>query len=576
MSQSVSGLSQEDQEFLRALTPVRDDVNRVLEEFNRIYAAENEAVERMNRAMSAAEKLGATTTKNEMVAERRRLSTGDAGQQIANLCAIKDFGDSKAPVKLEACTKIINQCIEGNNQCLAEFTNIANQLEKNGLDDSTFSPQLLSGLLNKMGLKKIEQDPNKLGYNPKVDQNAIDLWLTNLRKSAGTNTDELKRINVIANNHALIKMLKHFYVKGYFPDKIFGTVEYDVAFSKLSKFKLLPRYTKHPTLNPAVDLSIRGTRRPINLIRAGATVKAFDSIQVGGGKINDRHARFFDAIEKQFMMSGGGSSYPLVNPAFEKLLADLMKDLESVGKTVESGDLNKIRDIMSQYQKSERKVQNIIMLITKLRELVDNRMVSSEGQRRALLETIRSALLEEEIRLNVWKDQGRTVLNIFKHIRDESPINNADLWKTTRKAKQDAQIEDIKALFNYEENVSGNAYLSEGQRQFGNTTSAWSEGEKYGASSPTSSQVSESAISRFQDLFRGRQARKAAREARFVREARAARAGSGSSSATSSVAPGLGGLSSPTSSAAGGGAAAAAAAPPPPAPGTSKYFSWLF
>ena len=466
--QTPPPLSQEDQNFIASLGGLQGDIHRVEAAFSQIYREELRLIEKINSSRTDPEaKPAIQRSINRSVESRRNMNNTEGA--IASICAIKDFGDSKAPVKLNACAKLIDQCIAGDNKCLDEFANIANQLETNGLDDISFNPGYLGSLLQRIGLVKI--------IDPKVDPNAIDHWLRSLRQKAGTNADELKRINQIANNSALLNMLRHFYVKVYYPELTFGTPKYDIQFSKLSKFKLLPRYSKHPT-RADITLDLRGSRKPIDRI-----------LQVGGGNINNRHARFFDAIEKQFMMSGGGSSYPLVSPAFEKALANLMKDLESVGKTVEEGDLRKIRDIMLEYQNSEKKVQSIVMLIQKLRELVDSRHRLSEGQRQAMLYSISEALAVEERRLNEWKTQGRTVLNIFKHIRDESPISNDDLWKNARKAQVSARMEDIKDLFNYKNDTSALAYHFNGENPIGNTTSAWSEAELNGGVSSATSPV---------------------------------------------------------------------------------------
>jgi hypothetical protein len=117
---------------------------------------------------------------------------------------------------------IYNFNFEKNGIYSPNFQNSAETI----YSDSIINIQVMNNMLKKLGLDKPPAD---------VTENAIDYWLNKLRKSAGTNETELKKINLIANNTALINMIKHIYVKANNPGLSVGTREYDLEFSKLSK-----------------------------------------------------------------------------------------------------------------------------------------------------------------------------------------------------------------------------------------------------------------------------------------------------------------------------------------------------
>lgn len=485
-------MSDQKARLIEALRTTVGDFEGSLREYQEIFAAERAQRDEILRAPDNEERKQALIAKDEQIAALKT-SLNDSKNlkvsRIREICAIKDFGDSKAPAKIDACAKIITECIKGeDSRCLGEFAELAKQVGRNGIDDiADFRPELIENLLDIIRLFPITTDIVDKGVTP------IDDWLAKLRKDANGDKSALDAINKIESNNALCNLLNHLFLKVYRPELKFGTVDYDRAFASLSKLKLLPRYKKS-SVDPQVLLRQRGTRLPVTSINT----------QYGGGNsINNRHVRFFDALERQFMMTGGGQSYPLISPALEKTLAEIMKDLESNGKTVERGDLEKIQEIMKNFNRTEKKVQDVVGFIQKLQELLESRSLRlTEPDRSLILVNLNAALEREKGELVAWKDKGRTVINIFKHIRDEAPIDNESLWRSARIAKTKARLDDIKNLFDYKNEdhpsyhfvgESGSANTSPfgaGERSEGiSLRSPTSEGDGRSSSSLRSSQI---------------------------------------------------------------------------------------
>ena len=467
-------MSDQKTRLIEALRTTVGDFEGSLRAYQGIFEAERAQRDEILRAPDNEDRRQALRAKDEQIAALKN-SFNDSRNpdviRIREICAVKDFGDSKAPAKIDACAKIITECIKGeDSRCLGEFAELAKQVGRNGIDDiADFKPDVIQNLLDRIGLFMPPSDIISTGRTP------IDEWLAKLRRDANGDKSALDAINKIESNNALCNLLNHLFLKVYRADLKFGTVDYDIAFASISKLKLLPRYKKS-SVDPQTLLRQRGTRLPVTSIT-----------QYGGGNsINNRHVRFFDALERQFMMTGGGQSYPLISPALEKTLAEIMKDLESNGKTVERGDLEKIQEIMKNFNRTEKKVQDVVGFIQKLQELLESRTLR-EPDRSLLLENLNAALEREKRELVAWKDQGRTVINIFKHIRDEAPIDNESLWRSARIAKTKARLDDIKNLFDYK-NEDHPSYHFVGESGSANTSpfGAGERSEGVSLRSPTS------------------------------------------------------------------------------------------